>query len=225
MSKVLDGNFTQPFYEADDGAGGGGGTDPNVDSNQNTDPKPFDPSTLDPEVQRYIDQQRTNASKSAAKNARDKLMKDKSFRDSIAEDVKKQQEKTVEELIQERELEIQQKADEIAVRENKLTTVRSLLDHSITGDDADALASILTSADPELTAKNVDTFTKLFDQALKSSTEKAKQDLLQNGHVVVTNGGKGAATWTEKYAEAKKAGNTMAQVRIKREALKDGVQL
>lgn len=222
MSKALFGNYTQPMYEADDGANLGGGE-------PSGDPTPeavaFDPNNISPEVQKYVDQQRTQASKSAAANARKKLMQDESFREQIQQEIEAAQNLTVEEKIQQREAEIQKKVDELSVRENSLTTTKSLLEHGITGEDADALAQILTTADSEVSVNNVETFTRLFDEAVKASTEKMKQELLQNGHTVTTNGGKGTPSYQDRYNSAKEAGNFSEQIRVKTEAAENGVFL
>ena len=198
-----------------------------IDPTPTPDPAPvaFDPKTLSPEALSYIDQQRTNASKSAAVNAKNKLMKDESFLTSLKEQIEIDQNLTVEEKMRLKELDFVQKAEKLTLRENTLSTTKSLLEHGMTSESADALASLLTTTDADISVKNVDTFTTLFDEALRVSTEKATQDLLQNGHVINTNGNKGSASFQEQYAAATVAKNFSEQIRIKTLAAKEGVFL
>lgn len=189
------------------------------------DPVAFDPKNLSPEMATFLDQERTRASKTAADNARKKLMQDESFRTEIRTELEKSQEMTIEEKMAQKEAALLAQEATLALRENTLVTTKSLLEHGIDGENADALASILTTADKEVSVSNVDTFAKLFDAALTASTEKATQALLQNGNPITTNGTDGAPSYQQQYQSAVTSKNFSEQVRIKTEAASKGVML
>lgn len=206
-----------PMFDPNDP--GGDITPPQGDPTPQGDPVPpaFDPSNLSPEMQAFVDKERTRAAKTAAKNARTQLEGDDEFLTSMRERIEREQNLTVEEKMAARDLEIKQREDAILLRENNLLTVKSLMDGGIASEEADKLASLLTTTDADASTENVENFLALFDKALTTGVEKMKQELLKNGHQLHSSGSN-VGGYQAQYDQAKKDKNTAAMIKIKREA-------
>lgn len=189
------------------------------------DPKPFDPSSLSAEAKAYVDKQRTNASKTAAKNAREKLMNDDSFISSIRQRIEEENALSVEEKLQQEKDSLNKRENELLLKENTIVTVGSLMEHGMSKEQADNLATVLTVTDGKISASNVDTFLTIFDDAVKAAVTAREQQLIQNGYNLNQGNSSNAKGIKEQYAEAVNNKDTRAQIRLKREALKEGIQL
>ena len=71
--------------------------DPSVQSTQPTSTIEFDVNNLPPDFQRYLDQERTRASQTASKKARENLLRDEGFLNEVRGQVAPAVQKTVEE--------------------------------------------------------------------------------------------------------------------------------
>jgi len=209
-----------------DGADAGGDTGASEGVDQGgEEKKAFDPSALDPEVQKYIDQQRTQASKTARDNARKKLMNDPDFRNNIRDEIQREENLTAEEKLLEQQKLLEESERKLTLRQNKLEAKERLVTSGLTGlDDIDGILDAVTTTDPEITLSNVDGFIEAVEKIVIARVTKEKQALLQNGYEVKT-GTKGAKTLQSQYDEAVKNKDTMAKIRIKREAVEKGVAI
>lgn len=197
--------------------------DPNPEDKE---PKPFDPKDLSPEALRYLDQQRTQASKTASEKARAKLESDPEFVRTMRERIEAENNLTLEEKLAEKNKEISEREALINIRDNKITVKEKLITSGISADSEgfEALLETVTTSDQAQSLKNAETIVSIMDKIIKTSVDKAKTELLQGGFNINTGDGK-SSSWQQQYDDAKKAGNTALVISLKRKAAAEGVIL
>ena len=187
--------------------------------------KPFDPTTLSPEIQKYIDQQRTNASKTSAENARKKAITDPEIVKSIREQVEKEANQTVEEKNIQREKDLLETEQRLSIRQNKLDAKERLVTSGFNGLESDSILDVIATSDSEITLANTDMLIDAIGTIVAARVAKEKETLLQGGFDVQSGGSDTTKTLQMQYDEAKKNNNTLSKIKIKREAMNKGVTI
>ena len=128
----------------------------------------FDVNNLPPEFARYVDQERTKASRTARANAKKELMKDQTFIDSIRNQVTPEIQHTVE----------QTNADNIKALTRRLakSEVTNVLSRAGMSDSEIAdIADIFVGDDIEDSVTKATSFVSLFNQSVQSRLDKQQQ--------------------------------------------------
>lgn len=128
----------------------------------------FDVNNLPPEFARYVDQERTKASRTARANAKKELMKDQDFIDSIRNQVTPEIQHTVE----------QTNADNIKALTRRLakSEVTNVLSRAGMSDsEIDGMADMFIGDDIEDSVTKANAFVSLFNQSVQSRLDKQQQ--------------------------------------------------
>lgn len=213
------------FTEADGTGSEGAGEDANLDNSTGEEVKPFDPKALSPEVQKYIDQQRTTASKTAAENARKKALTDPEIVKSIREQVELEATQTAEEKNIQREKILLETEQKLSIRQNKLDAKERLVTSGFNGLESDSILDVIATSDAEITLANTDMLIEAIGNIVTVRVAKEKETLLQGGFDVQVGNGDTTKTLQSQYDEAKKSNNTLAKIKIKRQAMSKGVAI
>lgn len=190
-------------------------------------PAPFDPANLPPEVQRYIDQQRTQASQTAYKNALKDAENDPKILEKVSAKLAEDARMSAEEKVQRERDALEAEKQSLQVERNSITATSALVAEGIDRDVAAAIVPFVTTADPNATAENVKSFLTAFNGAVEAKVEAVKTELLANGGAPrVGGGGKGSeAAYREDYKKALEAGETAKAITIQRKALAEGFSI
>lgn len=190
-------------------------------------PAPFDPNNLPPDVAAFVDRARSEASKTARKNA----LKDAATDPDIVASIRKQLEQEAnmgaeERVAREREA-LERREAEIARKENSITATAALVGQGIDRETATELVGFLTTADETSTNANVEAFTKAFTASVEAKVEAVKNELLANGSAPKTGGGgKGTEQgYRDAHKAALEAGKTADAIAIQRKALAEGFSI
>ena len=190
------------------------------------DPIPFDPTTLSPEALAYMtaeaDKRATNASKTAAENAKKKLMVDEEFRSTLKVEIEKNNNLTVQEKMDAQLKDLEASKLDLAVQMNKLNVKNKLIESGMKLESIADVIDVLVNADPEQSIKNTDAFVKTLETLTSERVEKAKQELLQGG-LDLSHGNKGAKGYQEQYTEYVKAGRTADAIAVKQKAFSEKI--
>lgn len=140
---------------ADDGGGDGG------------EPTPFDPTTLSPEALAWVDRQRTNASKTARKNAKEELLKDP----EVLKDIERRANMTAEEKIKLQEDILIAKQREIALKENSFIVRDAISGLGLDHDAQSYITNLLVKEDADITGKETKLFVDTFDKLVNAKVD------------------------------------------------------
>lgn len=127
---------------------------------------------LPEEVRKFIDRERTKASKTAREKARREALEDPELKKSIREQLEKEANMSAEEKIQEM-------ANSIAKRENRLDAKERLQDAGLKGDELTDILELVVSEDRESTMAKTDRFVRLFKSSLDSALEAKTKELVK----------------------------------------------
>lgn len=197
----------------------------------------FDPSTLSEDALAYInselDRARTQASKTARKNALKEASDDPevvaSIRERIEEEARMSAEERLEkqrQVFEKEKQEIEQSKLELAKEHNRFNAKSALLEKGVPAEDIDYYCDLLVTADAEATTERVNSFVEKFNVTIGSVEERIKKDI-HSKTPTPSNGGDTAssADLVSRYQTAAKSGDTVAVVNITAEAAQKGITL
>jgi len=134
-----------------------------------TEVKPIVFSELSPEIQRFIDQERTKASKTARENA----VKDPTVIAKVKQEVEQEATLSAEEKYA-------KKLSELSIYENKLEATEKLRDTGLNGEDISQVIDLLVSSDKDKTLLNTQKFIDVFKLAVEKNVSVKMQENLKN---------------------------------------------
>lgn len=191
------------------------------------DPPAFDPANLPPEFLSMLDKERTQASKTARANALKDAAKDPQIQAQVRASLEEEARMTADERVALKERELEQKAIDLAVRQNRVTVESLLITNGIEKESAVELATALSTEDEKVSAKKAEAFVASFNAAVNAKVDALKNELLANGSA--PKKGEGAPSTEEQYkaayAEATKSGNTAVALHIQRKAAVEGITI
>ena len=130
--------------------------------------KPVVFSELSPEIQKYIDQERTKASKTARENA----SKDPDILAKVKQSVEDEAKLTVEQLYA-------KKLDELTIHENTLNAKELLHNGGLDDDDITDIIPLIVSKDSDKTKENAEKFVNAFNSAVEKNVSTQMQNKLK----------------------------------------------
>lgn len=131
----------------------------------------FDVNNLPPEFQRYVDQQRTQASQTARNNARKELMGDESFLDEIRNRMKPQVEQTVEQ-------QLEQLRRETYIDRSTAKVERVLAKAGLSEEDMAIYMPMLVSEDVDASIQAAENFVSAFNKTVENRiAQQTKRDM------------------------------------------------
>lgn len=187
----------------------------------------FDPANLPPEIQKLIDKERTQASKTARANALKDAAKDPQIQAQVRAALEEEARMTADERVAAKERELEQKAIDLAVKQNRVTVESLLITSGIEKASAVELATALATDDEKISTKKAEAFVASFNAAVDAKVDALKNELLANGSA--PKKGEGAPSTEEQYkaayAEATKSGDTASAIHIQRKAAIEGITI
>lgn len=133
----------------------------------------FDVNNLPPEFQRYVDQQRTQASQTARNNARKELMGDESFLDEIRNRMKPQVEQTVEQ-------QLEQLRRETYIDRSTAKVERVLAKAGLSDEDMAIYMPMLVSEDVDASIQAAENFVSAFNKTVENRIAQQTKKDMQN---------------------------------------------
>lgn len=133
----------------------------------------FDVNNLPPEFQRYVDQQRTQASQTARNNARKELMGDESFLDEIRNRMKPQVEQTVEQ-------QLEQLRRETYIDRSTAKVERVLAKAGLSEEDMAIYMPMLVSEDVDASIQAAENFVSAFNKTVENRIAQQTKKAMQN---------------------------------------------
>ena len=125
---------------------------------------------LDDNIKRYIDQERTKASKTAREHA----LKDPNIRDRIKAELEKDAQMTVEQKLQAREHDLAIKSSGLVAREYLMTN------GGLTGEDLDEALSFVVSDNEEKTLANSESYVTSLKRMIDKATDIKVKEIMQS---------------------------------------------
>ena len=181
---------------------------------------------LTPELQAYIDQERTKASKSAYANAEKKLRKDKEFVGSIRSQLEEEARLTGEEkLAKERELFAQEQA-QFKRQRNQFQVERVLGGAGFEAEQIEKFSKFLVHEDEEQTLTQVNDFLTTYRSTFEQQLAVQKKELLK-ATPTPTNGENVSreAHYIAMYNKARETGDMTTMARLIRESAQHNINL
>lgn len=181
---------------------------------------------LTPELQAYIDQERTKASKSAYANAEKKLRKDANFINDIRHAIEEEARLSGEEkLAKERELFLEEQRQ--FNRQRNLFQVESQLSKAgFDGEQIDKFSKFLVSEDEETTLNHVNDFLTTYRSTFEQQLAEQKKQLLKATPTPQTGESVGREDhYKAEYEKAKQSGDATYMARLIREAAQHNITL
>ena len=173
---------------------------------------------LTPELQAYIDQERTKASKSAYANAEKKLRKDANFINDIRHAMEEEARLSGEEkLAEQRQFN----------RQRNLFQVESQLSKAgFDGEQIDKFSKFLVSEDEETTLNHVNDFLTTYRSTFEQQLAEQKKQLLKATPTPQTGESVGREDhYKAEYEKAKQTGDATYMARLIREAAQHNITL
>lgn len=127
---------------------------------------------LDDEVKRFIDQQRTQASKTAREKALRDAVKDPEIQQAIRAQLEEEAKLTAEERVA-------QKEKAISERENRIEAREKLVEAGITGEDLTKVLQFVVSVDKDTTLERTQSFIDTFSAMVESATTAKTRELIK----------------------------------------------
>lgn len=127
---------------------------------------------LDPEIQRFIDQERTSASRTSRERALRDAVNDPEIEKAIRERIIREDSMTLDEKLVTRE-----KA--IALRENRLEAREKLVEAGLVGDELTDVLELLVTDDLNDTMSRAEIFVTTFNEAVAKATEAKTRELVK----------------------------------------------
>ena len=181
---------------------------------------------LSPELQAYIDQERTKASKSAYANAEKKLRKDTNFINDIRSAIEEEARLTGEEkLAKERELFLEEQR--YFKRQRNLFQVEAHLSKAgFDNEQIEKFSKFLVSEDEEATINHVNDFLTTYRSTFEQQLAEQKKQLLKATPTPQTGTSVGREDhYKAEYERARNSGDATYMARIIREAAQHNIQL
>lgn len=144
---------------------------------------------LDDDVKRFIDQQRTQASKTAREKALRDAVKDPDIQKAIRAQLEEEAKLSAEERVA-------QKERAIAERENRIEAREKLVDAGITGEDLTKVLQFVVSDSKESTLEKTQAFIDTFTAMVESATTAKTRELIKGTPKPKTN-----ATVTKEFKD------------------------
>lgn len=188
----------------------------------------IDPSTLTDEMKAYIDQQRTQASKTAYDNAYKKLQSDDEFISNIKSQLEEQARLSGEEKLKLEREKLDDERKKLKVEKNMFDSKSYLMNNGLPEEHVNNFLGFLVSEDSEKTKNNLESFVNSYKTTLESQVTKVKEDLLHNIDKPNQGGNGGnsdSAKLKQDFENAKKMGNQVEMSRITRMASLLNIQL
>ena len=181
---------------------------------------------LSPELQAYIDQERTKASKSAYANAEKKLRKDTNFINDIRSAIEEEARLTGEEkLAKERELFMEEQRH-FKRQRNLFQAEAQLSKAGFDNEQIEKLSKFLVSEDEEATINHVNDFLATYRSTFEQQLAEQKKQLLKATPTPQTGASVGREDhYKAEYEKAKQSGDATYMARIIREAAQNNIQL
>lgn len=127
---------------------------------------------LDPEVQKFVDRERTQASKTAREKAMRDALGNDDIRNAIKAELEAEATLTAEQKLERRNKELDLKANRVDAREK-------LVQGGLVGEDLNEALELVVTEDSEATIAKVNKFLELVNRAVSSETEKLNRESLR----------------------------------------------
>lgn len=128
---------------------------------------------LDDSIKRFIDQERTNASRTAREKALKEAVDNPEIVTAITERITREQNMTLDEKVTERER-------AVALRENSLEAREKLLEAGLVGEDLTEVLTLIVDENLDSTLNRAQIFVEKFNDAVTRATEAKTKELVQS---------------------------------------------
>ncbi len=128
--------------------------------------------TLPPEVQRFVDRERTKASLTAREKAKRDALKDPDIRTALKAELEAEATLTAEQKVERR-------MQEALAIENRALAREKLVENGIVGEDLQEILELVVTTDSETTMAKVDKFVNLVKKAVNAESEKLTRAALR----------------------------------------------
>lgn len=181
--------------------------------------KPIDFKSLDPEIQKYIDQERTKASRTAYEKAKDKLLTDPSFLSEIEKETLRKASLTPEEKLSEEQSLLKQTMENLRLQENQLKGVQLLMSKGMSYEQAQQAVKFVVTSDWETTQSRTNEFLTAFATSVDNAVSEKLRTKLGTTPTPSVNGSPVSSeeTLKQQFAEASKRGDNLVMARITRQ--------
>ncbi len=182
-----------------------------------------------------VDRERTQASKTARKNAMKDALSDpdieKFYRERFENEAKMSAEERAQSQLQAQMEEIESKQRELSIKSNTLLAREQLLELGFTGDSLDPILGFVVADDADTTKENIDKFSNMFKSTLDNKVSEVKREILassdtpQSGQTEVTPEGKYRNMLEQAKAIGDPTQRARAEMLISLEAQNEGITL
>lgn len=181
---------------------------------------------LSPEVQAYIDRERSRASQTAYANAEKKLKSDNDFISSIRSAIEEEAKLSGEEkLAKERET-LQAEMKQFRMDQNKFAAKSKLLEAGMNNEQVEKFTSFLVAEDAETTTNRVNEFLETYKTTFEDQLAQAKKQLLKETPTPQTGGSvSDEAHYKAEFKKATDSGDMQYMARVIREAATKNITL
>lgn len=146
-------------------------TNTNVEpNNTNVEPKEIVFDELDDNIKKFIDRERTKASKTAREHA----FKDPKIREKLRAELEAEAKLTAEQKLQIEMEKVSRKANELTAREYLMKN------GNLSGDDLDTALTFVVSTDEAETLSKVESYVTSLQKIINSATEKKVQEIMKS---------------------------------------------
>lgn len=174
---------------------------------------------LSPELQSFIDRERSKASQTAYANAEKRLKSDKTFVSSIREQIEEEARLTGEQKLAKERESFQAELNGFLMEKNKFSAQSQLLKAGLGEDQVEKFTSFLVDTDLEVTNQRVNDFLDTYKATLEGQIAQTKKELLKQTPTPQSGTSVGKEDhYKAEFAKAKEANDSMGMARIIREA-------
>lgn len=146
-------------------------TNTNVEpNNTNVEPKEIVFDELDDNIKKFIDRERTKASKTAREHA----LKDPKIREKLRSELEAEAKLTAEQKLQIEMEKVSRKTNELTAREYLMKN------GNLSGDDLDTALTFVVSTDEAETLSKVESYVTSLQKIINSATEKKVQEIMKS---------------------------------------------
>lgn len=135
---------------------------------------------LDDDVKAFIDQQRTQASRTAREKALRDAVKDPEIKKAIRTEIEEEAKLSAEEKVRQRE-------QQISLRENRIEAREKLIAAGITGEGLVKVLDFVVTDDKDTTLSKTETFVNTFTAMVASAAEAKTKELIKQTPKPKTN--------------------------------------
>lgn len=192
-----------------------------------TETKTFDPGTLSDDVLRYIDQERTRASRTARERAEMKLRSDETFKQSLRSELEAEAKMSAEEKLAKEREEVAEERKLARLEKNTLIVEKELGKLNLDDEALAKFSSFLTTDSEETTRERVGAFVSEFTKVIETHKAEVTKDMLKGTITPEVNGSSAteASLLEAQYKEAVAKNDQIAMARIIREAQTKNIQI